>query len=99
MIPRIKSFEPMRDYQLLVTFDDGRVVRYDVQDDIREIPAFKDLETIHGLFTNAQLDASRTCIYWNDQIDLPSDTIYEYGIDDNGILCVAEEAPAYNINH
>lgn len=31
------------------------------------------------MFENTQLDASRTCIYWNDQIDLPGDTIYEYG--------------------
>ena len=29
---------------------------------------------------NAQLDTSRTCIYWNDRIDLPSDAIYEYGV-------------------
>ena len=98
MIPRIKSFNPMKDYQLLVTFDDGRVVLYDVMDDIRSIPAFKDLETEYGLFANAQLDPSRTCIYWNDQTDLPSDTIYEYGVEENGILCVAEEEPTYDIN-
>ena len=73
MIPRIKSYKPMKDYQLLVAFDDGRIVKYDVMDDIRSIPAFKDLETVYGLFANAQLDSSRTCIYWNDQIDLPSD--------------------------
>ena len=72
----------MKDYQLLVAFDDGRVVKYDVMDDIRSIPVFKDLEMVYGLFANAQLDSSRTCIYWNDQIDLPSDTIYEYGVEE-----------------
>lgn len=91
MIPRIKSYKPMKDYQLLVAFDDGRIVKYDVMDDIRSIPAFKDLETVYGLFANAQLDSSHTCIYWNDQIDLPSDTIYEYGIEEKGVLRVAEE--------
>ena len=70
---------PKDNYQLQVTFDDGHTVLYDVMDDIRTVPAFKDLETIYGLFQNAQLDTSRTCIYWNDQIDLPSDTLYEYG--------------------
>ncbi len=95
MIPRIKSFTPCEGYQLLVTFDDGRVVRYDVMDDIRTIPAFRNLEMEYGLFQNAQLDQSRTCIYWNDQIDLPSDTIYEYGMDDNGVLYAAEEASEY----
>ncbi|MBQ8968748.1 MAG: DUF2442 domain-containing protein [Bacteroidaceae bacterium] len=79
MIPRIKSFTTTDDYQLLVTFDDGYAVRYDVMDDIRTIPAFQDLLAVHGLFHQAQLDGSRTCIYWNDQIDLPSDTLYEYG--------------------
>lgn len=80
MIPRIKSYQPLKDYQLLVSFDDGRKVRYNVAEDIHTLPAFRDLETEHGLFENAQLDTSRTCIYWNDRIDLPSDAIYEYGI-------------------
>lgn len=79
MIPHIKSFIPKDNYPLQVIFDDGHTVLYDVMDDIRTVPAFKDLETIYGLFQNAQLDTSRTCIYWNEQIDLPSDTLYEYG--------------------
>ena len=32
-----------------------------------------------GLFNNFQLDPSRTCVYWSDRIDLPSDSILEYG--------------------
>ncbi|MCR4665093.1 MAG: DUF2442 domain-containing protein [Paludibacteraceae bacterium] len=80
MIPRIKSYQPLADYRLLVSFDDGRRVCYDVAEDIKTLPAFHDLETEYGLFENAQLDASRTCIYWNDRIDLPSDAIYEYGV-------------------
>ena len=100
MIPRIKSFVPEKGFQLLVAFDDGRVVRYDVMDDIRTLPAFSALKTEYGLFQNAQLDQSRTCIYWNDQIDLPSDTIYEYGAEDNGVFFAAEpEAPEYNAKH
>ena len=80
MIPRIKTFQPLEGFQLLVSFDDGYLVRYDVAEDIAAIPAFADLKTEYGLFENAQLDSSRTCIYWSDQIDLPSDTIYEYGV-------------------
>ncbi len=52
---------------------------YDVAEDIGAIKAFEDLRTLPGLFENARLDSSRTCIVWNDRIDLPSDTIYEYG--------------------
>lgn len=29
---------------------------------------------------DAQLDSSRTCIFWNDRVDLASDTILEYGV-------------------
>ena len=37
------------------------------------------LRDVPGLFQQVQLDESRTCVYWNDEIDLPSDSIYEYG--------------------
>ena len=80
MIPRIKMVEPLPDYKLKVLFDDGKTVIYDVKEDIETIESYKDLATVHGLFQQVQLDESRTCVYWNDQIDLPSDTIYEYGI-------------------
>jgi hypothetical protein len=69
----------MPDYRLSVLFDDGKKVIYDVMDDIKNIEAYRDLLSIHGLFAQVQLDQSRTCIFWNDKIDLPSDTIYEYG--------------------
>jgi len=79
MIPRIKTVQPEQNYQLRVVFDDGKTVRYDVMDDIQSIPSYQDLLTIHGLFEHVQLDPSRTCVFWNDEIDLPSDMIYEYG--------------------
>ena len=80
MIPRIKSIRPLQDYMLQVCFDDGVKVLYDVKDDIRTLNDFKVLETEYGLFQNAQLDSSRTCIFWNDRVDLASDTILEYGV-------------------
>ena len=79
MIPRIKSVKPISDYKLYVIFDDGKTVIYNVKDDIDTIDN-KDLETIYGLFNQVQLDTSRTCVYWNENIDLPSDIIYEYGV-------------------
>lgn len=80
MIPRIKTVEPMPDYKLKVLFDDGKTVIYNVKEDIKTIESYKDLAAVQGLFEQVQLDESRTCVFWNDQIDLPSDTIYEYGI-------------------
>lgn len=43
------------------------------------LPGYRALRDIRGLFQQVQLDESRTCIYWNDEIDLPSDTVYDYG--------------------
>ena len=79
MIPRIKSVNDRNDYKLEVLFDDGKRVLYDVKEDINQIPDFKDLIAIDGLWKQLALDESRTCIYWNDRIDLASDSVYEYG--------------------
>ena len=79
MLHRIKTIEPLPDYCLRAVFDDGQVVIYDVKDDIRHIPSYRSLTTIAGLFRCVQIDKSRTCVFWNDEIDLPSDTLLEDG--------------------
>lgn len=79
MIPRIKKISVLDNYVLYVEFDDGYKVLYDVKDDIKAIPSFRALVDVYGLFKQVQLDSSRTCVYWNDEIDLASDSIYEYG--------------------
>lgn len=79
MIPRIKRLEALDNFLLSVEFDDGQQVIYDVKDDIDTLPSFRGLLEICGLFKQVQLDTSRTCVYWNDEIDLASDSIYEYG--------------------
>ena len=78
MIQRIKSIQAMPNYVLSVVFDDGRHVLYDVKEDM-SLPGYSVLRDIAGLFQQVQLDKSRTCVYWSDDVDLPSDTIYEYG--------------------
>lgn len=79
MIPRIKKLEPLENYCLYAVFDDGKTVIYDVKEDIKNIPDYSVLMTTYGLFNQVQLDESRTCVFWNDYIDLPSDAVYEYG--------------------
>ena len=79
-IPKIKTIEAIADFKLHIIFDDGFEVEYDVKEDIKNIPAFKDLETQIGLFKAFTVDESRTCVTWTDKIDLPSDTLREFGI-------------------
>ncbi len=79
MIVRINSVTPLDNYMLRVVFEDSKCVEYDMKDDINTLPGYADLIHIVGLWNQVKLDKSRTCVYWNDAIDLPSDTIYEYG--------------------
>ena len=76
---RIKNVVPIDGYPLSVLFDDGKKVVYNVAEDIEAIGAFSDLKTVEGLWPQVQVDKSRTVVYWNDWIDLPSDTLYEFG--------------------
>ena len=52
---------------------------YDVKEDMDQIESYRLLRMIPGLFQQVSLDKSKTCIYWNDEIDLPSDILYVYG--------------------
>lgn len=79
MIVRIKSIKPLDNYILKVLFDDGRNIEYDMKEDIETLPGYENLRCISGLWAQAKLDESRTCVFWNDDIDLPSDTLYEFG--------------------
>lgn len=79
MIPKIKSVVPQKKFILDVLFDDGISVHYDLNEDIDNLPNYSDLKKIDGLYQNVKVDKSRSCIYWNDYIDLPSDILYEYG--------------------
>ena len=67
MIPRIKKLEALDDYVLYVVFDDGKIVEYDVKEDMDTIDSYKELREVYGLFKQVNLDQSRTCVYWNTQ--------------------------------
>lgn len=79
MIQRIKEVVPQEDFKLMITFDSGEKVIYNVEDDIEDVAEFSVLKTEYGLFKNFQLDESRTVIYWNDWVDLSGDILLEYG--------------------
>lgn len=74
-----KKIKPLDDFSLLVTFDDNKIVKYNMKTDIENLPGYGDLVAIPNLWQQVQLDESRTVIYWNDYINLPSDILYEYG--------------------
>ena len=89
--------DTLKDYMLLVTFDDGKTVLYDVKEDIHTLPGYNVLLS-DGLFQRAQLDESRTCISWTSDIDLPSDAVYDYGMCINSDVIRGESRDEYNLS-
>ena len=80
MIPRIKEIQALDDFILFVKFDDGKMVHYNLKEDIETIPSFRSLQKEYGLYRSFHVDASRTCVTWSEDVDLPSDCLYEYGV-------------------
>lgn len=78
MVRKITAVVPLSNYVLLVSFDDGKSVLYDMKDDF-ELPGYVVLKDVEGLFYQVRVDKSRTCVCWSDDVDVPSDIIYEYG--------------------
>ena len=71
-----------------VTFQDGKVKRYDMASLFEKYPQLRALED-RELFLSGKLMGSYGII-WNDDLDIETETIYEDGI------TVREEQPAVN---
>ena len=61
---------------LEVTFQDGKVIRYDMLSLIDRYPAYKALKN-RELFESGRL--MNYGIIWNDELDIEAETIYEEG--------------------
>lgn len=81
MFYKVKSVEALDNYILLVTFENGILKRYDVKPLFDKWDIFKDLINIPGLFKNVSVDKGGYGIYWNDDIDLSCNELWENGID------------------
>lgn len=64
--------------KLEMTFQNGEVKEYDVANLFDKYPKMRQLQE-RSLFTQGKLLGS-SGVYWNDELDLDADTIYEDGI-------------------
>lgn len=76
MNPRPKTVEACPDHTLLIEFDNGERKRYDVKP-LLDFPVFKPLRD-YPFFQAVHTDGF--CVYWNDEVDLCPDTVYEKGV-------------------
>lgn len=79
MFEKVKNVEPLHDFMLRVTFENGTIKRYDVKPLMDQIDDFKALKNT-VLFKNVKTDIGGFGISWNDFIDLECTELWENGI-------------------
>ena len=64
---------------LEVTFQDGKVVRYDMSLMFPKYPRLIELQKNRKLFESGHLDHGGYSVVWNDELDFDATSIYEDG--------------------
>lgn len=77
MFHRVKEVEPLDNYILKIIFDSDVIKFYDIKPLFNRWNIFKSLITIKGLFEQVKVDVGGYGIYWNDEIDLSCNELWE----------------------
>ena len=80
MFHKIKEINPLKNYILLATFEDGTVKTYDVSPLFNEIEIFNTLKEVPHVFEQVKVDVGGYGISWNDEIDLSCDELWDNGV-------------------
>lgn len=64
---------------LLVIFAEGATKTYDCKPLFDQLPVFRDLQNVPGLFEQASVDPGGYGISWNDELDLACDELWANG--------------------
>lgn len=83
MFHKVKEVKAMKEYELLITFIDGTVKKYNIAPLFHIWKPLQNLKEITGLFWNVKTDLGGYGISWNDEIDLSCDELWENGIEQN----------------
>ena len=62
-----------------MTFQDGKVIRYDMSTMFSKYPQLKELLKNRKLFKSGYLDQGGYGVIWNDELDFDATSIYEGG--------------------
>ena len=69
----------LEDVTLELTFQDGKIIRYDMSKMFSKYPQLEELRKDRSLFTNGHLDPGGYSVIWNDDLDFDASSIYEDG--------------------
>ena len=81
MTHKIVSVKPMKNFVLLVGFQNGIEKTYDMRTLYPIFPQFEVFENDINLFNQVQVDMGGYGISWNDDLDLDAEDIWEDGIE------------------
>ena len=84
MFHKVRAVDPLPNYMLSVSFENGEQRKYDVKPLFNKFDAFKTLEGIKGLFEQVRVDLGGYGVSWNDDIDLSCDELYYNGLKTEG---------------
>ncbi len=73
MNPRPIAVQPLENYELLITFQNGEKKIFDAKP-MLSLPLYAPLKN-PAFFNMAQADGM--CIYWNEDVDLCPDRVYQ----------------------
>lgn len=70
----------LKDVTVEVTYQDGKVVQYDMSQMFKKYPQLEELRINRKLFESGHLDVGGYGIVWNDELDFDATSIYEDGV-------------------
>ena len=69
----------LEDVTLELTFQDGKIIRYDMSRLFSKYPQLVELRNNRDLFLSGHLDAGGYGVIWNDELDIDATSVYECG--------------------
>ena len=69
----------LEDVTLEMTFQDGKVIRYDMSKMFNKYPQLEELRSNRELFISGHLDLTGFAVIWNDDLDFDATSIYDDG--------------------
>ena len=76
---RALKVEFLEDVTLQMTFQDGKVIRYDMSQMFEKYPQLEELRRNRKLFESGHLDLTGFAVIWNDELDFDATSIYDDG--------------------
>ena len=81
MFYKVKSIEPLDNFILYITFDNGVKKYYDLKLIFDKWQEFRVLQNNNVLFSNVKVDAGGYGISWNSDIDLSCNELWNNGVE------------------